>query len=81
MQHYEKIITSILSTAIHRGAEKSTCPSEIARLLFPKDWREHMKDVLDVAIDLHNKGSIVITQKGMPIDVKDFKGPVRIKII
>jgi len=81
MQHYEKITTSILSTAIHRGAEKSTCPSEIARLLFPKDWREHMKDVLDVAIDLHNKGSIVITQKGIPIDVKDFKGPVRIKII
>ena len=81
MQHYEKITTSILSTAIHRGAEKSTCPSEIARMLFPKDWREHMKDVLDVAIDLHNKGSIVITQKGMPIDVKDFKGPVRIKII
>jgi hypothetical protein len=81
MQHYEKITTSILSTAIHRGAEKSTCPSEIARLLFPKDWREHMKDVLDVAIDLHNKGSIVITQKGKPIDVKDFKGPVRIKII
>ena len=63
MQHYEKITTSILSTAIHRGVEKSTCPSEIARLLFPKDWREHMKDVLDVAIDLHNKGSIVITQK------------------
>ena len=81
MQHYEKITTSILSTAIHRGVEKSTCPSEIARLLFPKDWREHMKDVLDVAIDLHNKGSIVITQKGIPIDVKDFKGPVRIKII
>ena len=80
MQHYEKITTSILSTAIHRGAEKSTCPSEIVRLLFPKDWREHMKDVLDVAIDLHNKGSVVITQKGIPIDVKDFKGPVRIKI-
>ena len=81
MQHSEKIKTTILSTAIHRGAEKSTCPSEIARLLFPKDWREHMKDVLDVAIDLHNKGSGVITQRGIPIDVKDFKGPVRIKII
>jgi len=81
MQHYEKIATTILSTAIHRGAEKSTCPSEIARLLFPDDWREHMKDVLDAAIDLHNKGSIVITQKDMPINVKDFQGPVRIKII
>jgi len=81
MQHYEKIATTILSTAIHRGAEKSTCPSEIARMLFPDAWRKHMKDVLEVAIDLHNKGSVVITQKGMPVDVKSIKGPVRIKII
>ena len=80
MQHYEKI-TTIVSTAIHRGANKSTCPSEIARMLFPKNWRKHMKDVLEVAIDLHNKGSVVITQKGMPVDVKNFKGPVRIKIV
>jgi hypothetical protein len=81
MQHYEKIATTILSTAIHRGTEKSTCPSEIARVLFPDDWRKHMKDVLGVAIDLHNKGSVAITQKGIPVDVKKIKGPVRIKII
>jgi hypothetical protein len=81
MQHYEKIATTILSTAIHRGAEKSTCPSEIARMLFPNDWRKYMKDVLEVAINLHNKGSVAITQKGIPVDVKDIKGPVRIKII
>ena len=80
MKQYEKITETILSTAIHRGAQKSTCPSEIARLLFPTDWRKHMKDVLQVAIDLHNKCSVVITQKGVPVDVKDFKGPVRIKI-
>ena len=81
MQHYEKITTTIVSTATHRGAKKSTCPSEIARMLFPNNWRKHMKDVLEVAIDLHNKGSVVITQKGMPVDVKNFKGPVRIKIV
>jgi len=81
MQHYEKIETTILSTAMHRGAEKSTCPSEIARILFPDGWREHMKDVRRVAIDLHNKGSVVITQKGKPVDVENIKGPVRIKII
>jgi len=81
MQHYEKIATTILSTAIHRGAEKSTCPSEIARMLFPDDWRQHMKDVREVAIDLHKQGSVVITQKGIPVDVKDIKGPIRIKII
>ncbi|WP_031530902.1 DUF3253 domain-containing protein [Dyadobacter crusticola] len=80
MQHYEKIATAILSTAIHRGAEKSTCPSEIARMLFPDNWRNHMEDVREVAIDLHNKGSVVITQKGTPVDVKHIKGPVRIKI-
>ncbi|MEO6287450.1 MAG: DUF3253 domain-containing protein [Dyadobacter sp.] len=81
MQHYEKIATTILSTAIHRGAEKSTCPSEIARMLFPDDWRKHMKDVREVAIDLHNKGSVAITQKGIPVDVNNIEGPVRIKII
>ncbi|MCF0049036.1 DUF3253 domain-containing protein [Dyadobacter sp. LJ53] len=81
MQHYDKIETTILSTAIHRGAQKSICPSEIARMLFPDDWRKHMKDVLGVAIDLHNKGSVAITQKGIPVDVKDIKGPVRIKIL
>lgn len=81
MQHYEKITSKILSTAFQRGAEKSTCPSEIARMLFPNDWRKHMKDILKVAIDLHTNGSVVITQRGVPVNTKDFKGPVRIKII
>ncbi|MCF2442597.1 DUF3253 domain-containing protein [Dyadobacter sp. CY345] len=81
MEHYEKIATTILATVTDRGAEKSACPSEIARMLFPDDWRAHMKDVREVAIDLHNQGSVVITQKGTPVDVKDIKGPVRIKII
>lgn len=80
MQNYEKIAESILATATHRGPEKSTCPSEIARMLFPNDWRKHMEDVRTVAIDLHHKGSVLITQKGMPVDVENIKGPVRIKI-
>jgi hypothetical protein len=81
MQHYEKIATTILSTAVQRGAEKSTCPSEIARMLFPDEWRKHMNDVREVAIDLHHKGSVVITQKGVPVDVENIRGPVRIRIV
>lgn len=77
MQHYQEISAAILSTAIHRGAEKSTCPSEIARMLFPDDWRGHMRRVLAVAIDLHKRGDIVITQRGVPVDVEHIKGPVR----
>jgi hypothetical protein len=81
MQGNTDISATILVVASNRGPQKSTCPSEIARMLFPDDWRKHMKDVVDVAIDLHNQGKVVITQKGIPIDVNHIKGPVRIKII
>jgi len=76
----EDISTTIVSVATGRGPEKSTCPSEIARMLFPENWRSKMKDVVDAAIDLHNQGLVVITQKGIPVDVNHIKGPVRIKI-
>ena len=75
------ISTAILSVAAQRGAEKSTCPSEIARMLFPDDWRNHMKDVVDIAVDLHHLNKVAITQKGMSIDVDHIKGPIRIKIV
>lgn len=81
MQGQTDISTTILSTAESRGPDKSTCPSEIARMLFPGDWRNHMKEVVDVAIDLQNKGKVLITQKGVPIDVNHIKGPIRIKIV
>ena len=80
MQGQTDIAPTILSIAAQRGPEKSTCPSEISRLLFPDNWRRHMKEVVDVAIDLHNQGKVVITQKGMPVDVDHIKGPIRIKI-
>jgi len=75
------ISTTILAVAAQRGIEKSTCPSEIARMLFPGDWRKHMKAVRDVAIDLHRSNKVVITQKGMPVDVDHIRGPVRIKVV
>lgn len=81
MQGPQDISATILSTAIQRGPQKSTCPSEIARMLFPDDWRKHMKNIVDVAIDLHHQGKVLITQKGKAIDVNHIKGPIRIKII
>ncbi|WP_231426933.1 DUF3253 domain-containing protein [Pedobacter sp. Leaf250] len=75
-----EISETILATANERGVDKSTCPSEIARMLFPDDWRKHMEEVRDIAIALHREGKVVITQKGIPVDVDHIKGPVRIKI-
>ena len=74
------ISTTILTVARQRGIEKSTCPSEIARMLFPDDWRNHMDEIVDVAIDMHKQGKVQITQKGLPIDITHIKGPIRIKI-
>lgn len=75
------ISASIVSVATDRGPDKSTCPSEIARMLFSEDWRAHMKDVVNVAIDLQHQGKVVITQKGVPVDLNQIKGPIRIKIL
>lgn len=80
MEQHPDISATILAMAKQRGPEKSTCPSEIARKLFPDDWPEHMRNVVDVAIDLHIQGKVVITQKGTPVDVNHIKGPIRIKI-
>ncbi|MBD1392429.1 DUF3253 domain-containing protein [Mucilaginibacter glaciei] len=74
------IAQTILQTATERGPEKSTCPSEIARALFPADWRKHMDEVRQAAIELQKSGKVSITQKGMPVDVEYIKGPIRIKI-
>lgn len=82
MEKVSTIISEkILAVAMSRGAEKSTCPSEIARMLFPSDWRKHMKNIVDAAIDLQQQGKVVITQRGEPVDISQIKGPIRIKII
>jgi len=81
MQKSSDISSAILAVGAKRGAEKTTCPSEIARMLFPADWRNHMKDVLGVAIDLHHQNKILLLQKGVPVDVNKIKGPVRMRIV
>jgi hypothetical protein len=74
------ISQTILTMASQRGPDKSTCPSEIARELFPADWRKHMQEVRDAAIELHHTGQVTITQKGRPVDTENIKGPIRIKL-
>lgn len=71
---------AILSTATERGPDKTTCPSEVARALFPDNWRAQMEEVRNAAIALCDEGKIIITQKGEPIDTSNIKGPIRIKI-
>lgn len=72
---------TILSMSAQRAPDKTVCPSEIARAMFPQDWRKHMKEVRAAAVELQQAGKVEITQKGEPVDVNNIKGPVRIKFI
>lgn len=67
--------------ATERGADKTICPSEVARALFDTDWRKHMDEVRQAAIVLQQDGKVLITQKGIPVEVNHLKGPIRIKIV
>ena len=74
------ILQTILAMAAQRGVDKSVCPSEIARELFPGNWRKYMQEIRDAAIILQRESKVAITQKGEPVDMDHIKGPIRIKI-
>ncbi|MEO0500602.1 MAG: DUF3253 domain-containing protein [Pseudomonadota bacterium] len=68
----------LLTLAAERGTEKTYCPSEAARRLWPEDWRDHMDDVRRVAALLIAERRLVATQRGDPVDPVGAKGPIRL---
>ncbi len=57
-----RIAASILSLVERRGPDKSICPSEVARALFPGNWRAQMQAVRDVAWTLVAERKLAVTQ-------------------
>lgn len=76
----QKIQAQILYMVHQRGPEKTCCPSEVARKLDPKSWRNLMPAVRKEAISLAEKGQIDICQKGQPVSPMKFKGPIRLRM-
>lgn len=72
--------TVILDLVEGRGPEKTICPSEAARDVFPENWREKMDEVRDAAVELAEEGEIEILQKGECVDPHDFQGPIRLRV-
>mmetsp|Transcript_3368 Transcript_3368/g.5905 ORF Transcript_3368/g.5905 Transcript_3368/m.5905 type:complete len:87 (+) Transcript_3368:1072-1332(+) len=77
----ENIRKLILDKVGKRGKEKSICPSEVARDLGGSEWRELMQLVREVGIELMDAGLIVVMQKGLVIDPRTAKGPIRYRIV
>ncbi len=72
---------TILQMAAQRGVAKSICPSEVARALWPDDWRAHMEEVRAGAFGLRDAGKVRITQGGEDVAGDDVRGPIRIAVI
>ncbi|MEN0087425.1 MAG: DUF3253 domain-containing protein [Pseudomonadota bacterium] len=83
-QHTPKLLRqTIVELAHKRGANKSICPSEVARHLAGRDekvWRLLMKPVRAHAVALADEGKVTITRKGKPVNPHDFRGVYRIRI-
>jgi hypothetical protein len=71
--------SAILELLSHRGAGKTICPSEAARLVSPEGWEQIMESARQAARRLVDQGAIVITQRGKVVDPSNAKGPIRLR--
>ena len=79
----EAIASEILRQATARGADKSICPSEVARALAGGDetaWRPLMGKVRQAAVALAGAGQLEILRKGKPVPVDAVRGVIRLRL-
>ncbi|SDN21430.1 Protein of unknown function [Methylobacterium phyllostachyos] len=77
------IEATMLGLVAARGAQKTVCPSEVARALggpHPDGWGPLMQPVRRVAVRLAHAGRIAILRKGKPVDPDDFRGIYRLAL-
>ena len=74
---------AILALAAARGADKTICPSEVARHFRGADetrWRLLMRPIRAEAVRLAEEGRLVVKRKGKAVDPHDFKGVYRLAV-
>ena len=78
----DEIEALILELCRKRGADKTICPSEVARALqqHEADWRSLMPAIRNVTGKLVRHGTIRATQRGRSIDPEAAAGPIRLGI-
>ena len=75
-----RIESEILRQVAARGADRSICPSEVARALDSGAWRGLMSPVRRAAARLAQAGQIDILRKGRPVDpAAELKGVIRLR--
>ena len=77
------IEASILALTASRGFDKSICPSEVARAMWPgppaDGWQALLGPVRAAAVRLARTGQVEILRKGQPVAPGDIKGVIRLR--
>ncbi|MEM8952602.1 MAG: DUF3253 domain-containing protein [Verrucomicrobiota bacterium] len=73
------LVNAIRVLLAKRGAGKTICPSEAARVAYPQDWRHHLEATRQAALALRDRGEIDICQGGKPVKRNCFSGPIRLR--
>ena len=63
---------------LEQRAPRTICPSEAARLIVAKAWREWMPAVREATERLAKRGRLDVLQKGEKVDLKRVSGPIRL---
>lgn len=78
----QRLESAILALAELRGPDSSTCPSDAARAVGGKQWRELMDEARAIARELAKSGRVEITQRGNVLDpATEWRGPIRIRAV
>jgi len=76
-----EIADEILRQCAARAPDRTICPSEVARALWPDDWRSHMPNVRAAGLALAIKRQIEITQGGEArTPDSTIRGPIRYRL-
>ena len=70
VEREDEIEAAMLRLVAERGADKTICPSKVARALSgprPGKWRTLMQPVRHVAMRLAGQGKVSILRKGKPV--------------
>ncbi len=76
----QSIEATILEMLAAKPRNASMCPSDVARLVQPDDWRPLMEPVRQAARRLVAAGAVEITQGGRLVDPSTARGPIRIRL-
>lgn len=78
---YVNIETSHYNIAKARGENKTYCPSEVAKQLFPENWRNKMDIVREVADNLCKDNKLIVSRYGIDLNIlpSKIKGHIRLR--